>query len=46
MHIQWLVGDKVMQESTVAGLEPHGKTQADDDIEAGGRGDFRGQLSN
>src|SRR3954470_20894070 len=28
MHIQWLVGDKVMQESTVAGLEPHGKTQA------------------
>jgi hypothetical protein len=28
MHVQWLVGDKVMQESTVAGLEPHGKTQA------------------
>jgi hypothetical protein len=28
MHVQWLVGDKVMQESTIAGLEPHGKTQA------------------
>jgi hypothetical protein len=28
MHVQWLVGDKVMQESTVAGLEPHGKTLA------------------
>ena len=28
MHVQWLVGDKVMQESPVAALEPHGKTQA------------------
>jgi hypothetical protein len=28
MHVQWLVGDKVVQESTVAGLEPHGKTRA------------------
>ena len=28
MHVQWLVGDKVMQESSVAGLEPHAKTQA------------------
>src|SRR4029078_10314285 len=28
MHVQWLVGDKVMQESTVAALEPHAKTRA------------------
>ena len=26
--VEWLVGDKVVQESTVAALEPHAKTQA------------------
>jgi hypothetical protein len=27
MHAQWLVGDKVKQESTIPALEPHRKTQ-------------------
>ena len=35
MHVQWLVGDKVVQESAVAALEPHAKTQAIDFAEPG-----------
>jgi hypothetical protein len=28
MRVQWLVGDKVMQESAIPGIAPHSKTQA------------------
>jgi Mg-chelatase subunit ChlD len=40
MHVQWLVGDKVMQESAIGGLEQHAKTQASTTLKLADSGIF------
>ncbi len=40
MHVQWLVGDKVMQETDIGGLEPHAKTQVSTTLKLADSGIF------
>ena len=40
MHVQWLVGDKVVQETTIGALEPNGKTQASTTLNLANAGIF------